>query len=731
MEALAGNLAVIEYRLRLEDDHGNPGRDRMVQWSTDLGIFERPQTRTDADGFTSARLRSLSSGQAVVFADLPVNGEQYEYDAVTFLEQPYFQYVRFSGPVAATQEVMARARVVNLDGTPERRVTVLWSADTGGFVEEPGKSITDDDGIAVIHYLSPEAGEVTLTVNAIHNTQTLLPLTSERTTIHELPRLVEMEPEEQYFVVDQPHAAKFNVRLEPAAAGYPVTWWAGDVLLATTYSSADGAASYQRHFNQSHLGEQVVSVRSLREGDQFDFRVKVVAQHDRLVVEVDPHDPGIVLVEEARLVFAVDPGLSSGLLVTAEREDGSGDDEARLTFDLGQYADPAALGVVFDPPLGQPINCDPQGRARLRIDCTNAAFLPSSDPHNNHIRLLITSNLGVTVAIWVGLRYLLDLKKSALYLLRWNVEPAAALLFYGRLQRRNGQAALALRDSARSLRLTLDGVAQPATANLTVDQPGSCHLQSDTFLDSAGEAGTQCRVEALGDLVKRVEFVGGNLYDVQRFIDDAALTLSAIDHPGLIELGQGFEADHGDTYGFTLRLSTTEGPLSGVLLRPAQAQVNGMAYSIGAITGANGQTTLSADSSAAVLAQPHGTSIELGPLSVALDLKVKEWAMTEMSISMVGQNEARLSASFSRRDGKRFLVDGFNWTVGFDSLADDYQVTVAPKPDGFSITVNNLRVSVPGSMVYLYYNSPTSARVRFTGETAIYVPESPLEGDAS
>lgn len=731
MEALAGNLAEIEYRLRVEDDHGNPGRDRMVEWSTDLGTFERPQTRTDVNGFTSARLRSLSSGQALVIADLPVNGEQHQYEAVTFIEQEYFQYVRFSGAVAATQPTVAMARVVNLDGTPERRVTVLWKADTGGFVEESAKSITDDDGIAVIHYLSPEAGEVTLTVNAIYNNQNLLPLSSACTKIHELPRLVEMEPAEQYFVIDQPHAAKFNVRLEPAAAGYPVTWWADDVLLATTYTSADGAASYQRHFNQSHLGEQIVSVRSLREGDQFDFLVRVVAQHDRLVVEVDPDDPGIVLSEEARLVFAVDPGLSSELLVTAERHDGTGDDEARLTFTLGANADPTELGVVFDPPLGQPINCDPQGRARLRIDCSNAAFLPNSDPHNNHIRLLITSNLGVTVAIWVGLRYLLDLKKSALHLLRWNVDPAAALVFYGRIKRRNGQAALALREGARSLKLTLEGVTEVANAKLTVDQPGSFYLQSDTFLDSAGGAGTQCRVEALGDLVKRVEFVGGNLYDVQGFIDDAVLTLDAVEHPGLIEVGQQFEADHGDTYQFTLSLRNAIGPVAGVWLSPTQAKVNGMAYAIGAATDASGQVILSADSAAAVLAQPHGTSIELGPLSLSLDLRAREWAVTTMSITMVGLKKASVRASFNRREQKRFLVDGFNWTVGFDSIADQRQLTVAPHPESFSITVDDLGVSVPGSIVQIYANSPTYSRVRFTGETGIGVPESPLEGDAS
>ena len=346
-EAMAGNLEVIEYRVQVLDKLGNAGRDRVVEWSTDLGTLERPQTRTDADGFASARLRSLSSGPALVIAGLPVNGEQHKYPAVTFLEQEYFQYVRFSGPVAVTQPTLAMARVVNLDGTPERRVTVLWSADTGSFVEGD-RSITDDDGIAVIHYLSQEPGEVTLTVNAIYNNVHLLPLSSERTTIHELPRLVDMEPAQQYYSAYQVLPAMFRVRLEPAAAGYPVTWWDGEELLATTYTSADGSAGYQTRYTEEQLGEHTITVRSVRTDDQFDFKVNVVVPHTRLVAQSGPDSPGIVLAEAERWVFAVDPGLSSELQVFAERIDGVGDDEARLTFSLENYADPAALGVVFD-----------------------------------------------------------------------------------------------------------------------------------------------------------------------------------------------------------------------------------------------------------------------------------------------------------------------------------------------------------------------------------------------
>ncbi|WP_240500631.1 Ig-like domain-containing protein [Pseudomonas putida] len=222
MEALAGNLETIEYRLQVIDSLGNPGRDRVLHWSTDLGTFERPQTRTDAEGFASARLRSLSSGEAIVVVDLPVNGEQGSFEPVTFLEQPYFQYVRFTGPVAATQITSAVCRVVNLDGSPEPGVKVQWAADLGGFEVEPAESVTDAEGIARIDYLSGEAGDVTLTVGATHEGQELQALASVRTPVHDLPNMVEREPQEQYFVIDQFHPARFQVRLEPAAAGYPV-----------------------------------------------------------------------------------------------------------------------------------------------------------------------------------------------------------------------------------------------------------------------------------------------------------------------------------------------------------------------------------------------------------------------------------------------------------------------------------------------------------------------------
>ena len=654
-EAMAGNLEVIEYRVQVLDKLGNAGRDRVVEWSTDLGTLERPQTRTDADGFASARLRSLSSGPALVIAGLPVNGEQHKYPAVTFLEQEYFQYVRFSGPVAVTQPTLAMARVVNLDGTPERRVTVLWSADTGSFVEGD-RSITDDDGIAVIHYLSQEPGEVTLTVNAIYNNVHLLPLSSERTTIHELPRLVDMEPAQQYYSAYQVLPAMFRVRLEPAAAGYPVTWWDGEELLATTYTSADGSAGYQTRYTEEQLGEHTITVRSVRTDDQFDFKVNVVVPHTRLVAQSGPDSPGIVLAEAERWVFAVDPGLSSELQVFAERIDGVGDDEARLTFSLENYADPAALGVVFDPPLGETLFCDIDGKVSLKIDCTNAAFLANSDPHNNQIRLIATSNLGVSVDIWVGLRYLLDLEKSTLHFFR--TENKAGLS--GFLRRHNGTEPPVLREGQKTLRLTLDGANDPLDVRLFTHGEDVLGVFAPMFTGAPEQLGSSCSFTALGDLVKRVHFVGSNVFEADGIISDATMSLVADEDSGLLPHENGYVVDQGGIARCELQLSDADGPIAGVMLF-AGMKINGIDCRADGPTDAQGRTFINIDTRSASAKATCVLPVGLVDFCRTLDMRVWEVAVTSMSAEWLGPVLFRVTSHFVRRDGRLFSYVNDNW----------------------------------------------------------------------
>ncbi|MDG9885129.1 Tc toxin subunit A [Pseudomonas sp. GD04058] len=727
--ALAGNLEVIEYRLQILDDYGNPGRDRVVEWSTDLGTFEQPQTRGDADGFATARLRSLSSGEALVIARLPVNGEEHPYAAATFLEQQYFQYVRFSGPVAATQSVTVTSRVVNLDGSPQRNVTVLWEADVGTFSAD--RSITDAQGIARIEYTADEPGHVTVTVTARYNEKWLEPLSSERTRIHELPTLVEMEPAEQYFSVNQALPASFRVRVEPAVAGSPVTWWAGEELLATTMTTAAGVAAYQMRFTEEQLGEHSITVKSVRADDSFDFKVRVVVPHTRLVAQAAPDSPGIVLAEEARWVFAVDPGLSSDLLVFAERVDGVGDDDARLTFTLDSYADPAELGIVFDPPIGEMIQCDPDGKVTLKIDCTNAAFLANSDPSNNHIRLHITSNLGTSLSIWVGLRYLLDLEKSALHFFRGVRDGLDHAGLSGRIHRRNGQDVVHLRQGARRLSLILNGAAEPQETDLVFDEDGGMWLYAPSFQGEVGVIGSTFEFQAVGDLHKRVYFAGTNVYEATRIISGATLSILS-DDSGMVPVDNYYVIDSDGVSRCTLELSDAEGPIEGVLLLlPGRTSISGIDFHSGGLTNAQGRTHIEVDTRNSSLQATASFPAGLAENYRALPMKVMEIAITAMTGRLTEDGkDIRATTSFTRREGRLFThLDPwriYHLCKGYGLLRSQ-----APAPEGFTISPTFTRPpALPGIMT-VHLEPRTSGYVWLTGVTQVEVTEEMSPGEDS
>ncbi|MFD2641958.1 Tc toxin subunit A [Pseudomonas japonica] len=730
-EALAGNLDSVDFHLRVFDDHGNPGRDQIVQWSTDLGIFERPQTRTDGEGFASARLRSLSSGVATVMAELPINGEQESFDPVTFLEQLYFQYVRFDGPVAAGQPTTARCRVVNLDGSPQRTVTVLWSADFGSFVEEPDRSISNADGIAVITYLAAEPGEVTLTINARFAHKDLKPLSSARTTVHQLPTLVEMEPAEQYFGLHQARPATFSVRLEPAAAGYPVTWWAGEELLATTYTSADGSAGYQRFFREEDLGEHLITVRGVKEGEQFDFKVQVVVPHTRLRAQPGPDSPGIVLADAERVIFAVDPGLSSDLLVFAERIDGVGDDGARLTLTLDDYADPVALGVVFDPPLGETLHCDADGKVTLRIDCTNAAFLPNSDPSNNHMRLHVTSNLGTTLNIWVGLRYLLDLEKSELHFFRGPAASATTAGLSGRLKRRNGTLPPSLREGHRTLRLTLDGASEPVEVPLTTHGEDPLWLYAPAFNGDAGKIGSRCTFQAIGDLEKRVQFAGSNTFTAERIISDATLTLVAVEDSGIFHHYNDFVVDQGGVSRCTLELHDAEGPIAGVSLLVGRSLVNGVEFRSAGVTDGEGRTHVEIDTRQSAAKTTAALPIGLADFYRTLDLRVWEMAVITVSVTSLTEDRITGAAHFIRREGRLFSHVDHQWGLSFRCSQYGYTATFPTAPEGFTASAGMGRPKLPAVLTVGLYDKPENEIVWLIGKNYTDVTEDMSKGEDS
>lgn len=730
-EALAGNLETVDFHLRVFDEHGNPGRDQIVQWSTDLGIFERPQTRTDGEGFASARLRSLSSGVATVMAELPVNGEQESFDPVTFLEQLYFQYVRFDGPIAATQPTTARCRVVNLDGSPKGNVTVLWSTDFGGFVQDPAKSISNAEGIAVITYLAAEPGEVTLTINARFDNKDLKPLSSVRTTVHPLPTLVETEPAEQYFGLHQARPATFQVRLEPAAAGYPVTWWAGEELLATTYTSADGSAGYQRFYREEELGERFVTVRSVQENDSFDFKVIVVEPHAKLVPQKGPDSPGMVPVNPAEGKFAFDPGLASKLLVRAVRADGVGDDGARMTFSLGAGADPTALGVVFDPPLGELVHCDAQGNATLLVDCTNAAFLDNSDPYSNEILVHAVSNLGVTLELRLRLRYLLDVAKSELHFFRGPAASATTAGLSGHLRRRNGTVPPSFREGHRTLRATLDGANEPVEVQLENGGDGGLLLYVPSFNGEAGKLGSSCAFHAVGELGKRVQFAGSNVFTAQRIISDATLKLVAVEDSGIFHYYDDFVVDEGGISRCTLELRDAEGPLAGVPLLVGRSLVNGVEFRSAGVTDGEGRTHVEIDTRQSTAKTTAALPIGLADFHRTLDLRVWEMAVTTVSVTSLTEDRIRASAHFIRREGRLFSHVDDQWGLSFRCGQYGYSATFPAAPEGFTASAEVGRPELPAVLTVGLYDKPEDEIVWLIGKSYTDVTEDMSKGEDS
>lgn len=467
-EALAGNLGEVEYSVELLDDYDNPGRDRVLHWSTDLGTFVRPQTRCDDQGFATARLSSLSSGFAEVEVRFEYNDNRQKFEPVEFLEQPYFQYVRFSAPAATTQPVEVVCRVVNLDGSPVAGVTVTWSADLGGF-DSPAQSVTAADGIARINYLSDKAGVVRVSVNAKVDEETLRQLQSEPTTVYLLPQIVESAPEHQYYAMRQARPAAFSVVLEPAVSGYPVEWRLGEELLAKSFTGQDGAAQFSWHFKEEHIGEQVITASTVGGGDKPEFRVTVMEAHNRLEITLADDHTGVLPLAGEGVGFVVDRiGGKGRLIIRAMRDDGAGDDNAWVKITRLSGATPDNLNIKFQPVLGEAAFCDEQGEASLELDCSAASFEANSDQYSNEFTLLATSNLGVTAQFTLRLRDLIDLSLCEMKLVVSDAEVLGGICGY--IERADG-APLQLRDGHSTLRASSSG------------NPNE-HFASDVLLDS-------------------------------------------------------------------------------------------------------------------------------------------------------------------------------------------------------------------------------------------------------
>jgi hypothetical protein len=402
-EALAGNLETIEFGVMLVDDYDNPGRDRVIQWSSDLAgsSFVRPQTRTDEDGKAYASLRSFSAGEARVKVEYPVNGNEHTFTtAVEFVDRPWFRYVRPAGPLVEGEPMDVSCQLLKLDGTPEAGVEVTFSVEPAGSgTFEPVKQVTDGEGIARTTYTHTATvpGSVALKCGTEAGAQA----SSGILPVYEKTRIVAWSPAgDIVHAIGQSEPTRFSVTLAPVEQGLSVEWWMGEKLLQTTYTNSVGMAKFERHFRQPDFGNRVIEARTTSAGVTHEFEVNVVNAHDRISLESETPDTAF---RSSDSVY-VDRGYASVLKLRAHRSVGGeevGDGHAVFHVSLQPGAvDPSLFGITFDPPLDTPLNASEEGYAALTIDCTNAYF-PDDALQGNVIKLNIVTNVGVELPVEV------------------------------------------------------------------------------------------------------------------------------------------------------------------------------------------------------------------------------------------------------------------------------------------------------------------------------------------
>jgi hypothetical protein len=268
-EALSNRLEAIKCKVTLVDQYENKAVDRAVSWYSTLGEFQRPQTYTDREGVAVAELRSLTAGDAQLYAAYS-NGNQIVLNPVKFLNRPYFQYVRFDDVVIEDIAVKVVCSLVNLDGTPRADETITWAAkdeagkDFGSLSATTSK--TDAQGVAVITFTASELGKVRVTATA-KPAEGSTDKTTELTTVHPIPEIVDSDQSRQDLVIGYGEPIVFSVWVKAGgevAVGSQVTWEVTKQgsrskkaeTTRTTRTDKDGKATFNSTFT---LGKHVVT----------------------------------------------------------------------------------------------------------------------------------------------------------------------------------------------------------------------------------------------------------------------------------------------------------------------------------------------------------------------------------------------------------------------------------------------------------------------------------------
>ncbi|MDO7899428.1 Tc toxin subunit A [Pseudomonas citrulli] len=245
-QALSNKLEAINFSVTLVDDFTNLGIDRLVDWGTTLGEFQRYQTMTNHEGISQSILRSGPLGMAKVVAHYE-NGSRWTFPEVEFTSTPYFQYVRFINTVVEGIEGRLVCRLTELNGDPVPVGTVVhWSADIEGLLDV--QSLTESDGLAYARYEFASPGEVVVTVSADDNVRDKA---SAVTTIHARAVIARHEASDTHYMLGSPDAVVFAVWLTAGGSAFAkgeIDWAVNDVFKAKTLSDNEGMATFSSKF---------------------------------------------------------------------------------------------------------------------------------------------------------------------------------------------------------------------------------------------------------------------------------------------------------------------------------------------------------------------------------------------------------------------------------------------------------------------------------------------------
>ncbi|WP_089644475.1 inverse autotransporter beta domain-containing protein, partial [Escherichia coli] len=160
--AVADGNDSITYTLNVRDAAGQPMKDKVVQWTTDLGTLSAQQGTTSAQGEATVTLTSTQAGQAVVNAT--VDGKQISAQPVTFTRT-------VSGVITVEKERVypgskqtVTLTLTDAAGNPVSGERVDWHTDSGNLWQTQGT--TDAQGRATTTWESTTPGTVSITADA-------------------------------------------------------------------------------------------------------------------------------------------------------------------------------------------------------------------------------------------------------------------------------------------------------------------------------------------------------------------------------------------------------------------------------------------------------------------------------------------------------------------------------------------------------------------------------------